>query len=241
MIPIRDENPSGTFPYVTLGLIAANVLVFLYELSLGPEAPALIRTYGLVPASLWGSSGGAHPEVATGASPAFTIFSSMFLHGDLWHLLGNMWFLWLFGDNIEDRVGHVGFIFFYLICGVGASAAHVLFTGPSPIPMVGASGAIAGVLGAYLVCFPRAKVLTVVPFYFLFFIRLPAFIFLLFWLVIQVSGVLSTNSGGIAWWAHIGGFALGAALVVLWPKCKRSRQAKYGALPDAWRARRRGM
>ncbi len=174
-------------------------------------------------------------------APLFTFFSAMFLHGGPMHLIGNMWFLWLFGDNIEDRVGHVGFILFYLICGVGASAAHVFFTGPSQVPMVGASGAIAGVLGAYLVCFPRAKVLTVVPVFFLLFIRLPAFLFLLLWLAGQVLGVLSPGSGGIAWWAHIGGFALGAVLVVFWPKHKRSRQSLYGALPDAWRARRRGM
>jgi len=245
MIPIRDENPSGTFPIVTIALIATNVLVFLYEVSLGDQAGAFIGSYGLVPASVWpsGITGVGQGVSDAAGSPAFvTIFTSMFLHGGFMHILGNMWFLWLFGDNIEDRIGHVGFILFYLVCGVGAAAAHVFFTGQgsSHVPMVGASGAIAGVLGAYFICFPRAKVLTVVPFFLLLFIRIPAFIFLLIWLVGQISGVLSPESGGIAWWAHIGGFALGAALVIVWPKCKRARQSEYQAVPDAWRARRRG-
>jgi membrane associated rhomboid family serine protease len=169
----------------------------------------------------------------------------MFLHGGIMHIVGNMWFLWLFGDNIEDRLGHVGFVAFYFVCGFGASAAHVFFTGPTGVdafmPMVGASGAIAGVLGAYFICFPRAKVLTIVPIFFIFFFRLPAYFFLLVWLLGQVSGVLSPDAAGIAWWAHIGGFALGAALAIVWPKCKRSRQTGYEAKPDVWRAKRRGM
>ena len=261
MIPLRDENPSGTFPVVTLALIAANVLAFVYEVSHGLDS--VIGTYGLVPASVW-SLGGTTvslsataditAEVAAEAiagavaraplSPLHFV-TAMFLHGGIMHIVGNMWFLWLFGDNIEDRLGHVGFAVFYFVCGFGASAAHVFFMGPTSvgafIPMVGASGAIAGVLGAYFICFPRAKVLTIVPIFFILFLRLPAFFFLLVWLLVQVSGVLSPDGAGIAWWAHIGGFALGAALALVWPKCKRSRQTGYEAKPDVWRAKRRGM
>ncbi|MHC4249217.1 MAG: rhomboid family intramembrane serine protease [Planctomycetota bacterium] len=264
MIPLRDENPSGTFPVVTLALIATNVLVFIYEASQGLD-PVIAR-YGLVPASVWSLAGEA---VSLGAIPAVTadvaaelaarvpdavaraplaplhFVTAMFLHAGIMHIVGNMWFLWLFGDNIEDRLGHVGFTVFYFVCGLGASAAHVFFTGPTGVgafmPMVGASGAIAGVLGAYFICFPRAKVLTIVPIFFILFLRLPAFVFLLLWLLGQVSGVLSPEGAGIAWWAHIGGFALGAALALVWPKCKRSRQSDYEAKPDVWRAKRRGM
>ena len=267
MIPLRDDAPSGTFPTVTLALIVTNVLVFMYEVANGLDP--IILKFGLMPASVW-SLGGA--DVAFGAIPAvppdqaadvarhvelvttvamehvrlvpLLFVTAMFLHASIPHIIGNMWFLWLFGDNIEDRLGHGGFIIFYLVCGLGASAAHVFFTGPTGMhaftPMVGASGAIAGVLGAYFVCFPRAKVLTIVPIFFIFFLRLPAFLFLILWLLGQVSGVLSPESG-IAWWAHIGGFVLGAALAVVWPKCKRSRQSDYEAKPDVWRARRRGM
>jgi hypothetical protein len=263
LIPLRDENPSGTFPVVTLTLIATNVLVFIYSASQG--LGSMIHEYGLVPAGVW-SLGGAN--VSLGAIPAemadhatelaalathtvaraslspLHFVTAMFLHGGITHIVGNMWFLWLFGDNIEDRLGHVGFLVFYFVCGFGASAAHVFFTGPTGVdafmPMVGASGAIAGVLGAYFICFPRAKVLTIVPIFFIIILRLPAFFFLLVWLLVQVSGVLSEGSG-IAWWAHIGGFALGAALALVWPKHKRSRQSDYLAKPDVWRANRRGI
>jgi membrane associated rhomboid family serine protease len=246
VIPIRDENPSGTVPVVTMALIGINCLVFLFEMALTNRAVhGFIYTFGLVPASAWSLAGAelgpaAEAVVARSGPPILTVFTSMFLHGGVMHILGNMWFLWLFGDNIEDRVGHVGFILFYLLCGVGASATHVFFAGASPIPMVGASGAIAGVLGAYFVCFPRARVLTIVPVFFLLFIRLPAYFFLLMWLVGQISGVLSPDEMGIAWWAHIGGFALGAFLALFWPKCASARQAAYQAKPDAWRSRRRG-
>jgi len=267
LIPLRDDNPSGTMPVVTLALIITNVLVFMYEVANGLE-PVILR-YGLMPASVW-SLGGA--EVSLGSIPAVApdqaadltrhieivtsvamdrvrlvpllFVSAMFLHGSILHIVGNMWFLWIFGDNIEDRLGHAGFAAFYFVCGLGASAAHVFFTGPTGIasftPMVGASGAIAGVLGAYFICFPNAKVLTIVPVFFILFLRLPAFLLLSIWLLGQISGVLSEGAG-IAWWAHIGGFALGAALMMVWPKCKRSRQSGYEARPDVWRARRRGM
>ena len=257
MIPLRDDAPSGTFPVVTLALIVTNVLTFMYEISVG-LAPVILR-FGLVPASVWALGGvsvapaGAPSDLAAGLTAAMAerapfvplhFVTAMLLHGGIMHIVGNMWFLWLFGDNIEDRLGHAGFVAFYFVCGLGASAAHVFFMGPSSagsfVPMVGASGAIAGVLGAYFICFPRAKVLTIVPIFFLFLLRLPASFFLLLWLLGQVSGVLSPESG-IAWWAHIGGFALGATLAVVWPKCKRSRQSGYEAKPDVWRARRRGM
>ena len=252
MIPLRDENPSGTFPIVTIGLIAANVLAFLYELSLGPGAGGLVRTYGLVPASVWSLAGmelapAAEAAVRDAAPPVIpvfiSVFTSMFLHGGLWHIVGNMWFLWLFGDNIEDRLGHVVYLLFYLVCGVGASAAHVFFSGASAIPMIGASGAISGVLGAYFICFPRARVLTLVPLFIMFFfMRVSAGFFLLFYIGMQVLNALASDpkAPGVAWWAHIGGFALGAALVMVLPRCKRSRQSDYAARPDAWRARGRG-
>jgi membrane associated rhomboid family serine protease len=245
LIPIRDENPSGTRPFVTIALIAVNVLVFLYQLSLGQghEAVEFVFSYGLVPAGVFGADEVVVPggRVYELGSPFVTVFTGMFMHASVLHILGNMWFLWLFGDNIEDRLGHLPFLGFYLVCGVGASASHVLFSGASPVPMVGASGAIAGVLGAYLVCFPGARVLTLVPLFFLFFFaRLPAFLLLFIWLAGQIASALASapDQPGVAWWAHIGGFALGAALVLVWPRSRRSRQRRYEALPDVWRERR---
>ncbi len=241
--PIRDENPSGTFPLVTLAVIAVNVIVFLYELSLGESTNAFIQTYGVVPARLFGpgEGGAAGPVLHGGAGAYFPFLTAMFLHGGLWHLAGNMWLLWLAGDNIEDRIGHAAFILFYLVAGVAASAAHVLLSGPTTVPMIGASGAIAGVLGAYLVCFPRAKVVMFVwVFILVTFIRIPASILIGLWLAGQILSALASDPGapGIAWWAHIGGFAAGAVLILFWPKCKRMRQSKYQAVPDRWRERR---
>ena len=237
--PVRDENPSGTFPLVTVALIVANVLVFLYEKSLGESASAFILTYGVVPARVIGSGAAVPPG---GAGAYFPFLTAMFLHGGFWHLAGNMWLLWLAGDNIEDRIGHGAFILFYLVAGVAASAAHVMLSGPTPVPMIGASGAIAGVLGAYLVCFPRAKVVMFVwVFILVTFIRIPASILIGLWLAGQILSAMMSDPAapGIAWWAHIGGFAAGAVLILFWPKRKAMRQSKYQAMPDRWRERRR--
>ena len=241
IFPLRDENPSGTFPLVTIGIIAANVLVFLYERSLGGGLGEFVNTYGVVPARVLGTADSVQALPEGGAGVYFPFLTAMFLHGGWGHLIGNMWLLWLAGDNIEDRIGHVGFVAFYLVAGIAASAAHVVFSGPSPVPMIGASGAISGVLGAYLVCFPRAKVVMLLWFFFIFvtFVRVPASILIGLWFALQILSAMATdpNLPGIAWWAHIGGFVAGALFIVLWPKCKRAKQSRYDAVPDRLRAR----
>jgi membrane associated rhomboid family serine protease len=215
MIPIRDRNPSGTFPYITIGIIVINVFIFLYELSLGLDLGVFLHRYGVVPVKV------THYYQASDLTFLDTFFpflSSTFLHGGFIHLIGNMWFLWIFGDNIEDKLGHVKYLLFYILCGVIASSIHVYFNSQSEIPCIGASGAIAAVLGAYMVTFPRARVITVVPiFFFLQIIELPAVVVLGFWICIQffsgaVSLTASTSGGGVAWWAHIGGFVSGIML-----------------------------
>lgn len=218
MIPLRDKNPSGTVPFVTVSLIAVNVLMFVYQLSLGTALPSLLIQFGLVPSRLFSSAQVPGRGVVTTFLPFLT---SMFFHGGWLHLIGNMWYLWIFGDNVEDRLGHGRFLLFYLVCGVVAALTHVLFNPRSSVPCVGASGAIAGVLGAYLVCFPFARVVALVPiFFFLHLIEVPALVLLAFWFVLQFfSGALSiavtaqTGGGGVAWWAHIGGFLCGMLLI----------------------------
>jgi len=217
MIPLRDENPSLTVPVVTRLLIALNVLVFLGEVAMGPELRNVIHTWGLVPARLTLALRFGEEPVA---APVLTVFSSMFLHGGWLHLGGNMWYLWIFGDNVEDRLGHVRFLVFYLIAGAVAAALHCAFNPSSQLPTVGASGAIAGVLGAYLVAFPRARVVTLVPLFpFFQVMALPAVLVLGLWIVMQFfSGALSLgygSGGGVAWWAHIGGFAFGLIVMRL--------------------------
>jgi membrane associated rhomboid family serine protease len=230
VIPLRDANPSGTWPLVTVAVILANVAAFVHELGQGPALDRFLLTYGLVPVKvvyLWQIAGlGLLGDVVIPA------FASIFLHGGFVHLLGNMWYLWIFGDNIEDRLGHLRFLVFYLLCGLLASAAHVALNPESGVPVIGASGAIAGVLGAYLVCFPRARVLTLVPiFIFVQFVQLPAFVLLLFWFVLQFfNGALAigqANLGGVAWWAHIGGFVAGMVLVWVFPRRRGARQTHY--------------
>jgi membrane associated rhomboid family serine protease len=201
-------------PIVTWLIIAANVGVFLLETSLSPvQLDRLIRLYGVVPRRLVQDFGVA--QVAT-------IFSAMFLHGGWFHLISNMWALYLFGDNVEDRMGHGRFLLFYGFCGVAAALVQVLAAPDSPVPMVGASGAIAGVLGAYFVLFPRARVITFVPLYFLpYLVEIPALFYLAFWFISQLFNGLfaltmaSNIMGGVAWWAHVGGFVAGMVLVRL--------------------------
>jgi len=208
MIPLRDVNPAYSTPVVTRTLIVLNLLLFLYELTLGTELRGFVYAWGLIPARLGLALGGAEPV----ARPALTLLSSMFLHGGWAHLIGNLWYLWIFGDNVEDLLGPAGFLVFYLAAGVAAGLFQVLLHPGSPLPTIGASGAIAGVLGAYLVSFPRARVITLVPLFpFFQVIPMPAVLVLGLWFVFQfLSGVLFPDSGGgVAWWAHIGGFAFG--------------------------------
>jgi membrane associated rhomboid family serine protease len=206
MFPLKDTQPSYSRPVVTIALIAVNLLVFLYELGLDDfTRNYLIEIYGLEPANLH----------------LHSLVTSMFLHGSIMHVAGNMWFLWVFGDNIEDVLGHGKYLLFYLLCGVAAALAHIMFNPDSTLPTVGASGAIAGVMGAYVVKFPRARILTLV--FFLIFIttvEVPAVVMLVYWFAIQLfSGIGSvarthlTQGGGVAWFAHVGGFIAGIVLI----------------------------
>ena len=214
MIPLRDRNPSSSFPSVTLGLIVANVLVFAYEVQMGPAVREFIGRFALIPAEVRGSILYGTATFTATVSPFFT---SMFLHGGWLHLIGNMWFLWIFGDNVEDTLGSFRYLTFYLICGLGAAVAHVLFMPASFAPTLGASGAIAGILGAYAILFPGARIVTLVPVFFLQVIELPALLVLGMWFILQLfSGsfaLASAVSGGTAWWAHIGGFLIGVLLI----------------------------
>lgn len=220
MFPIRDEIPSRTAPVVTWALIAVNLLLFLYQQML-PE-PALysfIYHFGLVPARItdpvWAVSVGLPPGGYLG------FFTSMFLHGGWLHLFSNMWTLWIFGDNVEDRMGRGRFLFFYVLCGLLAAWVHWFVNTLSVVPTIGASGAIAGVLGAYILLYPHARVLTLVPIIvYPLFIHIPAIVYLGIWFVSQVlSGTMTIGrgelAGGVAWWAHVGGFIAGVLLVKL--------------------------
>ena len=212
MIPLRDENPSHSAPVITRALIALNVITFLYELVLGADLQPFIYTWGMVPARLTLALQYREESLA---GPALTMLTSMFLHGGWLHLIGNMWYLWIFGDNIEDRLGRGRFLVFYLLAGIVAAALQYALNPGSRMPTVGASGAIAGVLGAYLAAFPRARIVTIVPLFpFFQVMALPALVVLGLWFVMQFfSGALSLGygggGGGVAWWAHIGGFAFG--------------------------------
>jgi len=210
-IPLRDDNPTSRFPLVTVALIAVNTAVFLFQAATphGLELAAL--RFGAVPYAITHSAG---PAAPAGVPPLLTLLTSMFLHGSLFHLLGNMLYLWIFGNNIEDRLGPVRFALFYAACGVAAALTHVAFEPGSRIPMIGASGAIAGVLGAYAVLFPRARVKTVV--FLIFYIdvvAVPAGLVLGLWFVLQILNV--GMGGGVAWFAHIGGFLAGILLIWL--------------------------
>lgn len=231
MFPIRDKVRSERFPIITLALILANVLVFFHELSLGPSGlEAFVQQYGVVPYRLAAMSDGAAGQ---GAAFGVSMFTSMFLHGGWVHLISNMWFLWIFGDNVEDRLGRLKYLLFYLVCGVLSALAHTLFNRGSTMPTVGASGAISGVLGAYIMLFPMARIMTLVPiFFFIHFVEIPAVVFLGVWFLIQllsqVSSIgLAEEVQSVAWMAHIGGFIAGLALIRLIPKRKRRSQG-YG-------------
>ena len=216
MIPLRDIIPSRTTPVVTIAVITINVLVFLYELSLGRAVDAFTLYWGLVPAAFsW-----------------VTVLTSMFLHGGFLHIAGNMLYLWIFGDNVEDRMGHGRFLVFYLLCGVAAALAQTITAPDSVIPMVGASGAIAGVMGAYFVLYPKSRIVTLIPIFFFFqVIEVPAILFLGIWFLMQfLSGLGSivsvaggSTGGGVAFWAHVAGFVAGLSGVVVFRRPERQR------------------
>ena len=222
MIPLRDTIQSKNYPVVNTSIIAVNVFFFLIQLAQGRGFDQFIITYGLVPASY------TVPEIGrlfSFGEKAISLISFMFLHGSFWHLLGNMWSLYIFGDNIEDRLGHFRYLAFYLLCGLASGLFHVLLNLHSQIPTIGASGAIAGVMGAYLVSYPNSKILTLIPVFIIpFFIEIPAFIFLGFWFLLQFLSAAgsSAHGGGIAWWAHIGGFAAGIIFLKMFLTVPRS-------------------
>ena len=216
MIPLRDKNPSGTFPLVTLAIIAGCTVTFFYELTT-PSLQQLFGAYALIPARVTlGLENGAGPVGSIGAIVPF--LTSMFLHGGWLHLIGNMWYLWIFGDNVEDTLGPVRYLLFYFLCGIAAGATHVLVSPGSTAPTVGASGAIAGVLAGYASLFPRARIVTLIPIVFYFsIVELPAVALLVVWFLIQaLSGFLTLGAPGetgVAWGAHVGGFLAGLVLI----------------------------
>lgn len=225
MFPIRDTIPSRTVPVVTWVIILANALVFLFELGLSePQLKNLFFRFGFVPARY------SHPSwaIVQGFPSLYWPFmTSLFLHGGWLHVISNMWMLWIFGDNVEDRMGHLRFLVFYLLCGVAAGIVHFGTNLNSTLPTVGASGAVAGVMGAYFLLYPRARIITMIPvFFYPLFIEIPAVFFLGLWFYSQLfSGLASLSGpmqvGGIAWWAHVGGFLTGAALRFVFVKRHR--------------------
>ena len=217
MIPLRDIIPSRTTPYITVTIIGLNALAWLFELALPRDVlPVFLQVYGVVPANFHAS----------------TLVSSMFLHGSWMHVVGNMWYLWIFGDNVEDRVGHGRFIVFYLLCGMAAAYGQILIDPASTLPTIGASGAIAGVMGAYFVLYPRSRVLTLIPLVIFWeIIELPAILLLGFWFLMQLfsAGAIAvtstTGGGGVAFAAHVAGFLVGVGAVFVFKKPQQ---------PDQW-------
>ena len=234
MIPLKDDTPRYSTPYVNYFLLALNTLVFLC-MWLGVPAPAqqVVNVFGFQPYRVTALISGSHS--VTAAMAFVPVLTAMFMHASWLHLISNMWVLYIFGDNVEDHLGHFGYLVFYLLSGVAATLAHTFFNATSHVPSVGASGAIAGVMGAYFVLFPSARVLTLVPFLFVFFLWLPAWIVLGYWFVVQfLSGAAtsiaysSQTGGGIAFWAHVGGFVAGIAMIKLFPS-QRRRRFRYDA------------
>lgn len=250
MIPVGDTIRSRSFPYVNLAIIILNLIVFIYELSLGGESrDQFLCDWGEVPRAIVdflfppdrveqgiGPCGFYSSEQE--ADVLLSPFTSMFLHAGWLHILSNMLFLWIFGDNVEDALGHVRYLFFYLVCGLGAAAAHIFFNADDLIPAVGASGAIAGVMGAYLVLYPRANIAVVIPFLILFgAFYVPAIFLIGLWFLLQLmSGIASIGyatggEGGVAWWAHIGGFVVGMLLITLF---RPQRRSQYRRIEYPW-------
>jgi len=217
MFPLKDNIPAKNFPTVNIGLIVINVVFFIYQVSYGHRVDQLIMAFGFIPARFL------EQQAENFLNPArfLPVFSSMFLHGNLLHLISNMWMLWIFGDNVEDCMGHGRYLLFFLLCGIASVAVQAVFSPGSMVPMIGASGAISGVLGAYFLTYPQARVLTLVPIIiFIYLIELPAYFFLGFWFIMQfIQGSVhsldsaAAGTGGIAWWAHVGGFVAGVLLL----------------------------
>ena len=222
MIPIRDAVRSKNFPAVNVILIGLNIVAFLWELAQGPQLKDAFYLFGIVPLRY------SNPEISahfTGFEQYLPFLTSMFLHGGFLHIIMNMWFLYIFGDNIEDRLGHIRYLIFYLFCGVAAGLIHLFTNWNSNVPTIGASGAISGVMGAYLLLYPRSKILTLIfIFFFIQFVEIPAFIFLGIWLLLQLlsAGFTSSNVGGIAFWAHIGGFVAGLVFIKIFDAVPRT-------------------
>ncbi len=218
MIPLKDINPTKRFPIVTVLLIAANVLIFIYQTLLAPDLQeSLVASFALIPAKLFSKEVAGQGDV----HPMITVFTSMFLHGGFLHIAGNMLYLWIFGNNVEDATGRIRFVIFYLVCGVAAAYTHAVLHASSRVPMIGASGAVSGVLGAYLLLYPRARVLTAVVFgFYIRTIEVPAVVILGFWFLLQFSNALvsSGTGGGVAWYAHVGGFVAGMLLIGLFKR-----------------------
>jgi len=217
MIPIKDIIPRRQTPFITYLLIAVNTFIFFIEVSLPPDVlNSVFYIFGLVPARYthpaWAYFVGLHID------NYWPFLTNIFLHGSWFHLISNMWALWIFGDNVEDRMGHIKYLIFYILCGVFASLTHFIFNANSTIPAIGASGAISGVMGAYMIMFPTSRIITLIPIFFIpYFIEIPAIIYIGFWFISQfISGTFSIfvgqNAGGIAWWAHIGGFIFGVIM-----------------------------
>ena len=222
MIPIRDAIRSKHFPVVNILIIGLNIIVFLWELIQGPYLKESLFLFGIVPIRY------SDPGLSTHFTPFqqfLPFLTSMFLHGGFLHILANMWFLYIFGDNIEDRLGHIRYLIFYIFCGVASGLVHLFTNWDSKIPTIGASGAISGIMGAYLLLYPHSRILTLIPIFFFFqFVELPAFIFLGYWLLLQLfsASLTPSNVGGIAFWAHIGGFISGLILIKLFELIPRT-------------------
>ncbi|MGD9045629.1 MAG: rhomboid family intramembrane serine protease [Desulfobacterales bacterium] len=221
MIPLRDTTPTRNYPVVNTTIIGINVVVFVIQFLQGAEINRFIYIYGLVPARY------TFPQIAEYFTPGqqvFSLISFMFLHGGVWHILGNMWSLYIFGDNVEDHLGPIRYALFYMLCGIASGLSHLILNLNSNIPTIGASGAIAGVMGAYFLLHPRSKILTLIPIFFIpYFINIPAFVFLGLWFLLQFISAAGSHGAvsGIAWWAHIGGFVFGMLFLKL-----------FGILPD---------
>jgi membrane associated rhomboid family serine protease len=248
MLPLKDDAPRITTPYITYFLLISNIVVFFFELSLqhSGQLNSFLMQFGIVPAKfeILLSRGGEVPHALISQFNAryiswpdvlVPIVTSMFLHGGWWHVTSNMWALYIFGDNVEDHLGHGLYLVFYLLSGIAGAVVHIVFNLNSTLPTLGASGAIAGIMGAYFVLFPSARVLTLVPFFFVFFLWLPAWIFVGYWFLVQfLSGAASAfaantaNTGGVAVWAHVGGFLSGIALIKILPS--RPRRYRYYGL-----------
>jgi membrane associated rhomboid family serine protease len=222
LIPYKDDNPTSTFPFITIGIIALNVSVYIWEFLSPSGIDHIAYAFGAIPHNIL------NLEKTQPLHPLATVFSSMFLHGGLFHLAGNMLYLWIFGNNIEDAIGHIRFLIFYILAGSVAAYAHAITSPHSLVPMIGASGAVSGVLGAYLLLFPHASVHTIIFFGFFWqVIKVPALLVIGFWAIIQlVNGIITKGlmaEGGVAWFAHIGGFLFGLLTIRLWLPKRRYR------------------